>query len=144
LRYESDIAVAASSGCTTSTARRHIGLLSRALTYAQKDLDIQFKNPMLNIRLPSHKQAITRRAITKDEQKLILEHMSKAADTVEKLFFGDCKKYLSLFNKFYVFRYGQVQHEVDLTVEIRTLTYKQYHCCPVNFAELPTTLTLSG
>ena len=60
------------AGKSTGAARRHIGLLSRALTFAQKDLDIQFKNPMQNIRLPSNKQQTSRRAITQDEQELIL------------------------------------------------------------------------
>ncbi len=79
------IAVSTSSGSTTGTARRHIGLLSRALTYAQKDLDIQFKNPMLNIRLPSHKQVTIRRAITKDEQVRLLGRMSKEMQDITNL-----------------------------------------------------------
>ena len=51
------------------------------------------------------------------------------ADTVEKLFLAGYQKYLSFFNKFYVFRYGKVWHEVDLTAEIRTIIYKPYLCC---------------
>ena len=60
------------SGYAPGTIRKNTALLSRALTYACKDLDIEFKNPMAHIRLPSTKPMKPRRAITPEEEVRIL------------------------------------------------------------------------
>ena len=114
------------AGKATSTARRHIGLLSRALTFAQKDLDIQFKNPMSHIRLPSNKQKTTRRAITRAGQELILKQMTPEMQDITVLAIETAMRRGEILN----IKPEHINHQKHtlLIPVTKTNTPKQYHC----------------